>query len=98
MWPYRFAIRTVVEALQPMIAATTENGAPASSIRVQAVWRRSWKRHCTPARFFAASQASPTANRLCGIGAVHAGSFEAVSRRPVSLGREDVVLRLAQRK
>src|SRR5713101_1970735 len=51
-------MRTVVEALQPMMAEITGKGAPASSIRVKAMCRRSWNRHCTPKRFFAASQAS----------------------------------------
>ena len=41
-----------------MIVATTESGAPASSILVHAVRRKSWNRQETPARFRAASQAS----------------------------------------
>ena len=51
-------MRTVVEALQPMMAEIMGKGAPASSIRVQAVCRRSWNRHCTPERLFEVSQAS----------------------------------------
>ena len=37
MWPYRFAMRALVAALQPMISATTANGCPASSSLVTAV-------------------------------------------------------------
>jgi hypothetical protein len=33
-------MRTVVDGLHPMIVATTENGTPESSIRVQPVCRR----------------------------------------------------------
>ena len=39
------------------MVATTESGTPPSSIRVQAVWRRSWKRTLTPAIRFAVAQA-----------------------------------------
>ncbi len=41
-----------------MIVAMTENGTPASSIRVHPVCLRSWNRQDTPARIFAVSQAS----------------------------------------
>jgi hypothetical protein len=41
-----------------MIVATTENGTPASSIRVQPVCLKSWNRQATPALAFADSQAS----------------------------------------
>jgi hypothetical protein len=41
-----------------MIVATTENGTPASSIRVQPVCLKSWNRLETPARVFADSHAS----------------------------------------
>ena len=41
-----------------MIVATTENGTPASSIRVHPVCLRSWNRQETPARIFADSHAS----------------------------------------
>ena len=58
IWPYRLTIRTVVAELHPMTDATTDNGTPASSMRVTHVWRRSWKRTDTPALFLADSQAS----------------------------------------
>src|SRR5450759_2125719 len=48
----------MVDGLHPMTAATTENGTPDSSIRVQAVCLRSWTRQVTPARILAASHAS----------------------------------------
>jgi hypothetical protein len=41
-----------------MIVATTENGTPASSIRVHPVCLKSWNRQATPARAFADSHAS----------------------------------------
>ena len=53
-------MRTIVAALQPTILATLAIGTPASSIRLTAVCLRSWKRHLTPARPLAASQASLT--------------------------------------
>ena len=63
MCPYRFTMFAVVLALQPMTEATTDNEAPRSSSRVQAVCLRSWKRLSTPALVFADFQAvlmSPT--------------------------------------
>ena len=57
MWPYRFAILTLVAALQPMIAATTANATPCSSSLVTVVCRRSWNLHWTLAASFAVIQA-----------------------------------------
>lgn len=48
-------MRTVVEGLHPTIVATTENGTPASGIRVQPVCLKSWNRQLTPALAFADS-------------------------------------------
>ena len=57
MWPYRLAMIAVVAADQPRMVATTESGAPPSSIRVQAVCRMSWNRAVTSAARFAVAQA-----------------------------------------
>ena len=57
MCPYRLAMIAVVAGDHPRMVATTESGTPPSSIRVQAVWRRSWKRTFTPAIRFAVAQA-----------------------------------------
>src|SRR5690242_17122199 len=88
-------MRTVVAGLQPMSIASTGNGTPASSIRVQPVCRRSWNRHCTPARIFAASHASfQRPIGAVGYGLVGA-SLEIVTSSPVALRREHVVVGLA---
>src|ERR1035437_11081470 len=42
--PYRFAMSTIVDELQPAILATLAIGIPAFSIRETAVCLRSWKR------------------------------------------------------
>ena len=85
MWPYLFAIRTVVAALHPNRDATTGSGTPPSSIRVQHVCRRSWNRQRTSAASFADSH--PSFQLLIGrVGSVSnacASAFAWFVRRPL---------------
>jgi hypothetical protein len=70
-----------------MIVAITENGTPASSIRVQPVCRRSWNRHETAARIFADSHAS--FQRPIGL----VGSLSPQTAKPSDWSAEETVRR-----